>query len=390
MKEKQLEKWLERTSAKKRIIMSAVTIGIVAVLAVGGCSTQSKTSKMSTAKTTANKEVSGEIVEPLDAKAIEEMKRVNEIVKFRDFNVLVGSLNVDLKQIAVVESDADIEEVIKSVEIDASKVDVNKTGKYMVDYKVTVQETPEAEEEVLTTKATAIVVSNEEAKKLIANGEEVVVSNNEVISTEEQLKEAVKVIEDSKKTAEKTEEKKEESKKEKPKKEEPKKENNKTQSNNGSTSNGGSTSNSGSTSDSGSKNEGHKHTHNWVEQFRTVDDYQTVTDYENQPIYEEQPIYETRPVYTKEYHIICGCGVDCGTDRTAHTLGYDGSNGGYGCNMGYSVQAVSVQTGTESVQVGTQQVQVGTQQVAVGSHQEKVGSHQESAGYVCSGCGATK
>ena len=136
-----------------------------------------------------------------------------------------------------------------------------------------------------------------------------------------------------------------------------------------------------------SKQTGHEH--NWIAQYKTVEDYQTVTDYENQPIYEEQPIYETRPVYTKEYHIICGCGVDCGTDRTAHTLGYDGSNGGYGCNMGYSVQAVSVQTGTESVQVGTQQVQVGTQQVAVGSHQELVGTHQELTGYACS-CGAKK
>lgn len=361
---------------EKRIALAVCSLAMVGCIGCGAAAS-SKSVDFAKVNTVEAADIAGK-TNPLDAKAIEEMKRVNEIVKFRDFNVLVGSLNVDLKQIAVVESDADIEEVIKSVEIDASKVDVNKTGKYMVDYKVTVQETPEAEEEVLTTKATAIVVSNDEAKKLIANGEEVVVSNNEVISTEEQLKEAVKVIEDSKKTAEKTEEKKEESKKEKPKKEESKKENNKTQSN------------SGSTSNSGSKNEGQKHTHNWVEQFKTVDDYQTVTDYENQPIYEEQPIYETRPVYTKEYHIICGCGVDCGTDRTAHTLGYDGSNGGYGCNMGYSVQAVSVQTGTESVQVGTQQVQVGTQQVAVGSHQEKVGSHQESAGYVCSGCGATK
>lgn len=371
---------------KKRLVATLGCVALAGCIGLGAYAASTETesfTQFAKVSTVEAADIAGK-TNPLDAKAIEEMKRVNEIVKFRDFNVLVGSLNVDLKQIAVVESDADIEEVIKSVEINASKVDVNKTGKYMVDYKVTVQETPEAEEEVLTTKAMAIVVSNEEAKKLIANGGEVIVSNNEVISTEEQLKEAIKVIEGSKKTAEKTEEKKEESKKEEPKKEEPKKENNKTQSNSGSTPN------SGSTSNSGSKNEGQKHTHNWVEQFRTVDDYQTVTDYEDQPIYEEQPIYETRPVYTKEYHIICGCGVDCGTDRTAHTLGYDGSNGGYGCNMGYSVQAVSVQTGTESIQVGTQQVQVGTQQVAVGSHQEKVGSHQESAGYVCSGCGATK
>ncbi len=78
-------------------------------------------------------------------------------------------------------------------------------------------------------------------------------------------------------------------------------------------------------------------------------------------VYVNQPIYEIRPVDIKEAHIICGCGVDCGKDRENHMLGFDGSNGGYGCNAGYSVQMVTVRTSTEAVQIGTKQVQIGTQ-----------------------------
>lgn len=84
--------------------------------------------------------------------------------------------------------------------------------------------------------------------------------------------------------------------------------------------------------------------------------YKTV--YKRVPIYENRPVYEEQPVYTKEYHIICNCGVDCGRDRSPHIEAT-------GCWAGYSVQPVQVQTGTRKVKVGTRKVRVGTKRVAV-------------------------
>lgn len=368
---KRLKEWSRSLALRNKMVKGMSTlIAVVLVVCCTACGNGKKV-----------QEEDASVKE--DTKKETSEKNLKDFIDIEDIYVRVNSKNVDLaKAVEIKKEKAD---VIDKVEVDTSKVDYTKTGKYDVVYTVTlksdvvktgtVKEKSEnkstenqtdtgsddtknenstdskdapakTEQEVITGDGEIEIVTEEKAKELAQAGKDVLTSDNQMMAK-----------------GDKTEDKKEDTKKENTKKED-KKETAKAD------------------DKRGNSNSSKGHTHNWVAQYTTVDDYQTVTDYQTQPVYENQPIYETRPVYSTEYHYICNCGYDCGTDREPHLAS--------GCFAGYSVKPVTVQTGTETVQVGTQQVQVGTQQVAVGSHQEKVGSHQELTGYTCSECGAMK
>lgn len=276
-----------------------------------------------------------------------------------DHYILEGSIDIDYLHDVQIDS-----EMIKTVEVDDSNVDLSTPGKYTVTYKIHIDTEKYNKKNNTTISNDTIViekeieiVDEETAKDLANKGEIVWTDKSETLPKDDgtvtPTPEPEKPIENAVTPEPTPVPSKPDSKKEENKDD---KKNNSSSNSNNSGNSSGSSGNSGNSSSSPSKPAEHKH--NWVAQTTTIPHaaegyYKTV---------EVEPA-----VY--EYRSICNqCGEDITNNVDMHFA--DSPNCG-----GYSNKKIKIKDAV------TQQQWVET---------KKAWTETKVTGYKCSGCGATK
>lgn len=264
-----------------------------------------------------------------------------------DITVLVGSTDINYMDNVVYNED-----IVKSIDVDDSKVDLTIVGEYKIVYKITVfnkklnkyldKSTKSTEKEISSIDITRIlrVVALEEAQALADNNVVVYTDNNSTVAKSNGspvITSNESSIDDSSSAPEK---------------------------NSASTSESSFSSGSGgSGNNSSSTDTPVKHEHSWTAITNTVH-HEATGHYETQVVQAayDEPIYENRT--------ICTCGSDITGNVSVHYVDCEGS---------YSVK--KVQTGTKHHEAVTKQVWV---------QDSAAWDETVTTGHKCSGCGKTK
>lgn len=291
-----------------------------------------------------------------DLNSFEESDLSEVLSGINDMTILVGSTDIDYMNNIFYN-----EEIVKSIDVDSSNVNLMQIGEYQITYKITVytaklneylSKPKNSSKEInsINIKRKVTVVSLEDAQALANNDIAVYTSKNNTVVKSDGSSVTIpdtSTIENGNKTSDPSN-----------------KDNNSSSS--GSNSNGG---NSNSSSGSGGNNSSStdtpaKHEHNWTA-ITKVKHHDAIGHYETQVVQAayDEPIYESRA--------ICGCGADITNNIDMHYAD--------GCGSGYSVK---------KVQIGTKHHEAVTKQVWV---QDSAAWYEtKTTGYRCSECGKTK
>lgn len=353
---------------KKKILVLMLASMLAASCVACGSKSSDKKDELSSAATEmlSETETETEQLEEQDitADALTPLADAGVITGVKDITVAEGT---DVKLNDLVYADKNI---VKSVDIDDSKVDYSKAGTYEVIYTITfngdkfrdyvkehninVNFDTDGDTIVVKTTVTVTVATKEDADKAIASG------NTDVVTpeTKESVAESNKAKANDNAVASKPAEK--------PAKKP--------------AGNSGNNSNSAESKPSGGNNSSTEkpHEHNWKTNYKTVT---------HEPVYEDQPVYEDRPVYKWVAYDKCKkCGFETEDNDIMDMHCLD-------CDSTYTTLKKQVQTGTERVQTGTNKVQTGTKRVQTGTNHVKVKDawkEQVPNGEICTDCGATK
>ena len=360
---------------KKKILVLMLASMLAASCVACGSKSSDKKDELSSAATEmlSETETETEQIEEQDitADALTPLADAGVITGVKDITVAEGT---DVKLNDLVYADKTI---VKSVDVDDSKVDYSKAGTYEVIYTITfdgdklrdyVKENNlkmnfdvTGDTIVVKTTVTVTVATKEDAEKAIANG------NTDVVTpeTKESVAESNKAKANDNATVSKPAEKPAGN----------------TGNSNAGKNNSGNSSKPAESKPSGGNNSSTEkpHEHKWDTNYKTVT---------HEPVYEDQPVYEDRPVYKwVGYHKCKKCGFETsdGDEIMNHCMDV--------CDSTYTTLKKQVQTDTERVQTGTQRVQVGTNYVKTGTNRVKVKdawTEQVPDGQVCTICGILK
>lgn len=383
---------------KKLLVLMLASMMVASCVACGNKSSDNKDKASSSATERVSDTEIAEDVEPIDVK-VDDLKALADagvITGVKDITVAEGT-DVNLNDLVYADKN-----IVKSVDIDDSKVDYSKAGTYEVIYTITfdgdkfrdyvkdnnidVNFDTDGDTIVVKTTVTVTVATKEDADKAIASG------NTDVVTpeTKESVAESNKAKANDNAVASKPAEK--------PAGNTDNSNAGKNNSGNNGNHNGNSNGNNGNhNGNNGGNNGNHNgstekpHEHNWKTNYKTVThdaEYKDEPVYEDQPVYEEQPVYEDRPVYKWVGYYKCRI---CGFETS--DIDEIGDHCLYECDSTYTAKKKQVQTGTERVQTGTQRVQVSTNRVQTGTNHVKVKDawkEQVPNGEICTECGATK
>ena len=374
---------------KKKILVLMLASMLAASCVACGSKSSDKKDELSSAATEmlSETETETEQLEEQDitADALTPLADAGVITGVEDITVEEGK-DVNLNKLVYADKD-----IVKSVDIDDSKVDYSKAGTYEVIYTITfdgdkfrdyvkehninVNFDTDGDTIVVKTTVTVTVATKEDAEKAIANGNTNVVTPETEKSVAENNKAKANDNAVTSKPAEK------------PAKKPAGNTGNSNAGKNNSGNNSGNSSNSAESKPSGGNNSSTEkpHEHKWDTNYKTVT-HDAV--YKDEPVYTDQPVYEDQPVYKwVGYHKCKKCGFETsdGDEIGNHCADV--------CDSTYTTLKKQVQTGTERVQTGTQRVQVGTNHVKTGTNHVKVKdawTEQVPDGQVCTICGILK
>lgn len=291
-----------------------------------------------------------------DLNSFEESDLSEVLSGINDMTILVGATDIDYMNNIFYN-----EEIVKSIDVDSSNVNLMQIGEYQITYKITVytaklneylSKPKNSSKEInsINIKRKVTVVSLEDAQALANNDIAVYTSKNNTVVKSDGSSVTIpdtSTIENGNKTSDTSN-----------------KDNNSSSS--GSNSNGG---NSNSSSGSGGNNSSStdtpaKHEHNWTA-ITKVKHHDAIGHYETQVVQAayDEPIYESRSICN-------GCGADI-TNNIEHI---------FECGPGsYS---------NKRIQVGTKHHEAITKQVWV--QDSAAWDETITTGYRCSECGKTK